>query len=569
MNIQALLHIPDSHYCYPISINEIVLRLRTDRNDEFDKIEVVYESKYVIYDKQKIEPLELKYTDDLYSYYEVKLKLKDVRIGYVFLITQKGERFYFSEDGITKEYNFRLAYYNSFQMAYINKCDVHEIVPWMQQAVFYQIFPDRFYQGNHEKDCSYITMRWGEIPKAKGFAGGDIKGITKKVDYLKGIGVNAIYLTPIFTSISNHKYDISNYKEIDPQFGTKEELRELIEKLHKNGMRIVLDAVFNHSSMLLEEFQDVVKKGKNSKYFDWFIIHGDKVDQENLNYEVFAFCEYMPKFNTSNPEVQKYLIDIATYWIREFDIDGWRLDVSDEVSHVFWRKFREAVKAEKSDCVIIGENWHDANVYLHGDQYDSIMNYAFTKACLDYYAFESKNANQFEEKLSKLVMRNTSTVNSMMLNLLDSHDVDRFYTQVKKNKDKMLSALATTFMYVGVPCIYYGTELAMEGGYDPDNRRCFDWDENNWDKEYQKCLTKIIALRKMETVQKGDISFTSKNDLFYLKRKYKDITMILITNESGEDRPVDIAGEVLISNQYKENSLLNHGFVVIERKGDL
>lgn len=185
----------------------------------------------------------------------------------------------------------------------------------------------------------------------------------------------------------------------------------------------------------------------------------------------------MPKLDTANREVQEYLIGIACYWIREYGIDGWRLDVSDEVSHVFWRRFREAVKKEKADAVIIGENWHDAYPYLRGDQYDSIMNYAFTKACLDYFARKTFDAKQMAEKLSSNLMRNMEPVNRMMLNLLDSHDTHRFYSEVGENPDRLLAALALEMVFPGAPCIYYGTEICTPGGYDPDSPRCFDWEK--------------------------------------------------------------------------------------------
>ena len=149
-----------------------------------------------------------------------------------------------------------------------------------------------------------------------------------------------------------------------------------------------------------------VYKRQESPYYDWFLIDGAYPVPSRANYECFAECTYMPKLDTANREVQEYLIGIACYWIREYGIDGWRLDVSDEVSHVFWRRFREAVKKEKADAVIIGENWHDAYPYLRGDQYDSIMNYAFTKACLDYFARKTFDAKQMAEKLSSNLMRN-------------------------------------------------------------------------------------------------------------------------------------------------------------------
>lgn len=564
MNKQAILHIPESKYCYPVDQNTIVLRLRVDKEDAPDRVEVVYGCKYKFYLEQKTAVIEAKYEDDLFTYYEIKLTLEDVRLAYVFRIWKDQKCFYFSEDGITSAYDFKLCYYNSFQLPYINKSDIHEIVDWMGEAVFYQIFIDRFYQGKEEKDTAYINLEWGEIPNPKSFAGGDIPGITQKLDYIQELGVTALYLTPVFKSISNHKYDISDYKRIDEQFGTNEEFAGLVKEVHKRGMKIVLDAVFNHCSILLPQFQDVILNGKESKYFDWFIIHGDRVDTENINYEVFGFSSYMPKFNTSNSEVQEFLLDIAAFWVKEYDIDGWRLDVSDEVSHTFWRKFREKIKKIKPDCVVIGENWHDAYAYLQGDQYDSIMNYAFTKACLDYYAFHTFDAKGFAEKLNHLLMRNNGQVNTMMMNLLDSHDTDRFYTTANKNKDRLLSAIAVMSMYIGAPCIYYGTEICLEGGYDPDNRRCFDWEKSNWDLPYMETLKKLLSLKQKPALQKGDIYITYDENLCYISRTYQNNEVLLVLNQSGESVGLNKTGTVLVENKLAGNSLSTDGFVVFE-----
>ena len=438
------------------------------------------------------------YVGELFDFYEVKLTLEDTRLAYVFYIDDGEKCYYFSEDGATENYDFTIGFYNFFQYPYINEADIMECVPWMKTAVFYQIFVDRFHMGNDTKDKSYINCEWGEIPTPKTFAGGDIKGITKKLDYIQSLGCNAIYLTPVFCSVSNHKYDISDYYQVDPQFGANEDLKELIETAHKKGVRIVLDAVFNHCSEHLMQFQDVMKNGKKSKYFDWFVIKGDEVSQDAVNYETFAACSYMPKFNTSNQEVQEFLLNIATYYIKEYDIDGWRLDVSDEISHTFWREFRKRIKALKKDAVIIGENWHDASHYLRGDQYDSIMNYAFTKACLDYFATETKNAEEMAWKLNEILMRNTTPVNQMMLNLLDSHDTHRFFKEVGKDTFKMKAALSLLYLFVGAPCIFYGTEILTCGGYDPDCRRCMDWEKASVDGEYQEIYELLITLSEIQ-----------------------------------------------------------------------
>ncbi|MDE6421077.1 MAG: alpha amylase N-terminal ig-like domain-containing protein, partial [Lachnospiraceae bacterium] len=286
MNEQAILHIPESGYCFAGSSSQLVLRLRMDRWDEVDRVEILLECKYRFQEKQSCYLMEKKYEDRLFAYYERTIELSDVRTAYVFRIVQGEDAWYFSEDGLTKEYDFSLGYFNFFQLPYINEADLHREVPWMRQAVFYQIFVDRFYRGIEEKDERYINLPWGGKPLPKSFAGGDIPGITKKLDYIKTLGVNTLYLTPVFQSISNHKYDISDYYTVDEQFGKNEDLKELVEQAHKRGMRIVLDAVFNHCSDRMKQFQDVLKKGKESAYHDWFLIRGDKPDQDAINYEV-------------------------------------------------------------------------------------------------------------------------------------------------------------------------------------------------------------------------------------------------------------------------------------------
>ena len=567
MNQYAILHIPDSRYCFASGEKELVLRLRMAKEDEQAEVSLIYACKYDFSLKRRQEKMKICYSDRLFHYYEIRLQLEDVRLAYVFQIEEKGKIYFYSEDGVTETYHFEEGFYNFFQMPYINTNDIMEVVEWMRSAVFYQIFVDRFCQGDFEKDTGYITMQWGETPTPKNFAGGDIKGITEKLDYIKSLGVNAIYLTPVFESRSNHKYDISNYKKIDPQFGTIEDIKELVLKAHKKGMRIVLDAVFNHCSMEMAEFQDVLEKGKQSPYYNWFIIDGEFPDTEKMNYECFAACNYMPKLNTADKGVQDFLIDIALFWIREADIDGWRLDVSDEVSHEFWRRFRREVKAEKRDCVIIGENWHDAYPYLMGDQYDSIMNYAFTKACLDYFAREKFSAKEMAEKLSSNLMRNMEQVNFMMMNLLDSHDTHRFFSEVSKNKDKLLSALALEFIFPGAPCIYYGTEICMEGGYDPDSRRCFDWKEANWDLDVMRIVKELTALRGNPVLQYGSVHIFDEDEMLCVERIWQKRKISLWINLSQKEKHIRLAESQMVTCSYMyEKNLQNNGFLIVEEQ---
>ncbi|SDB30978.1 Glycosidase [Pseudobutyrivibrio sp. YE44] len=537
MNRHALLHIPESRYCFATAVDEVVIRLRTAKEDAAAglKVQLIYGVKYDYQKERNTVDVPLKYEDELFAYYEVKLKITDVRFVYIFKLQVGAESLYYSEDGLTDTYNYEECFYNVFQFPYINENDVMPMVDWMQSSVFYQIFVDRFYKGDDEKDTSYIDMKWGDRPTPKSFAGGDIKGIIKKLDYIKELGISAIYLTPIFESDSNHKYDIKNYKKIDPHFGTIQDLINLVKEAHDRGIKIVLDAVFNHCSYEMEQFQDVMKNGKESIYYDWFLIDGDKPDMKKRNYECFAYCDYMPKLNTACEDVQDFLLDIATYWIKVADIDGWRLDVADEVSHDFWRRFRKAVKGQKSDAVIIGENWHDAYPALMGDQQDSIMNYAYTKICLDYFAKERSDAVQTAERLNAILMRNTEQVNYMMLNLLDSHDTHRFFSEAGNNKKKLETALALTMFFPGTPCLYYGTEQAMEGGYDPDCRRCFNWNESEWDKEFLNKVKSLLSLKRTnKALQYGDVSITADNKKLIVKRSLEDKTIELVVTSPTE-----------------------------------
>jgi glycosidase len=460
-------------------------------------------------------------------------------MGYIFWIESGGEGYFYSEAGVTKEFDQNKAYYSFFQYPYANEADVHHGLGWAKDAVAYQIFVDRFSQGDFEKDCSYINKEWGDIPQVKSFYGGDLKGIENHLDYLIDLGVNCIYLTPLFVSPSNHKYDTIDYYHVDEAFGGDNALRELVTAAHGKDIRIILDAVFNHCSEKCEQFQDVLAKGRGSAYYDWFIIRGDFPDQEEVNYECFAACSYMPKWNTSNRKVQEYLIAVGLYWIKEFGIDGWRLDVADEVSHVFWREFRKAVKEEKPGAILIGESWHDARAWLIGDQFDSVMNYSFTKACLDCFAGGDMNAEKLCNRLSGILMRNTDQVNNMMFNLLDSHDTERFLTNADGDVDKLILALCVMFFFTGIPCVYYGTEIGIAGGYDPDSRRCFDWEQSHWKSDIRDTVKMLAKLKRDEI--RGGIELMCQGDVFIIKRD----TIALAVNPTNHEAHYTWAGNKL------------------------
>lgn len=552
MNKQAVYHAIRSNYSFPVSENELVIRLRTAKGDA-ESVELIHSMKYEWTQRRERSAMQKMYSDGLFDYYVIRMVLADARFAYIFLIRSGGREYFYSESGVTEAYDYALGYFDFFQCPYINSADVHREVSWARDAIVYQIFVDRFCAGGYGKEKSYVNLKWGEIPDPKSFAGGDLDGIRLKLDYLQETGFNTLYLTPVFESRSNHKYDIRNYFRVDPMFGGERALRRLTDEVHARGMRIILDAVFNHCSAENGLFRDVVKKGKRSRYFDWFFIRGDRPDEERGNYEYFAGCKYMPKLNTNNPAVQDYLISVGTYWMKKYGINGWRLDVADEVSEVFWRRFRAAVKRTDPDAVLIAENWQNAYPWLGGDMYDGVMNYPLTKACLDYLVYDAFGAQEMADRLARILMRNTDPANEMMLNLTDSHDTERFLTLAKKRgKDEgsLLCALAIVFFSKGMPCVYYGTEIGMEGGYDPDCRRTFEWDESRWNGRVYDAVKKLAKVRKS---MGGGILYGARDGVLTIRRGDK---MLAVNN--GEKRRFRAAG--------KEFGIGRREFLIIDLK---
>lgn len=264
MNKTALEHIPKSNYAFPTDENTLCVRFRTAKND-VDKIYVIYSDKFLLHKNETQKVLMDKIlSDKLFDYYETKITTPHNRYVYYFEILKGEEKIYFGDYGIFKPSNEKL-YFDVFQFPYIHKRDVHEIPSWTSDAIFYQIFPDRFYRVENENSSSKNLTSWGNLPMRKSFYGGNLKGIIEKLDYIEELGINAIYLTPIFKAPSNHKYDTTDYFQIDDNFGSKEEFKKLVDEAHLREIRIILDCVFNHSGYTFEPFQDVIKHGKKFK----------------------------------------------------------------------------------------------------------------------------------------------------------------------------------------------------------------------------------------------------------------------------------------------------------------
>ncbi|WP_188354192.1 glycoside hydrolase family 13 protein, partial [Leuconostoc falkenbergense] len=454
MNKAAIYHRPESEYAYLYTADELRLRIRTAKND-IQSISVIAGDPYNWQNGtwQKSANVVMKKTlvTETHQYWQASLTAPFNRLNYGFILTDSlGDSIFYGDQGFetltssSNDDSGLMGANNYFKMPYFQEIDRFKAPEWVKKTVWYQIFPERFANGDTSNDPSE-TLPWrsGDHPTAESFYGGDLQGIIKHLDHFSQLGINGLYLTPIFKAPTNHKYDTQDYFEIDPHFGTKEDFKLLVEKAHAAGIRVMLDAVFNHIGDQSPQWQDVIANGRQSKYADWFHIRDFPVRYTptdnfeytaDANYDTFAFTPHMPKLNTANPEVQDYLIDIATYWIKEFDIDGWRLDVANEVDHHFWKKFRAATTAIKPDIYILGEIWTSAQSWLQGDEFSAVMNYAFTGSIVDFFAKQQISPSQMVHKLNAQLMLNRDQTNQVMFNLLDSHDAPRILTVANNNK---------------------------------------------------------------------------------------------------------------------------------------
>ena len=267
--------------------------------------------------------------------------------------------------------------------------------------MFYQIFPERFANGDPSNDPPG-AVPWDSMPTRENFFGGDLQGILDHIDYVVDLGVTALYLTPVFTARSNHKYDTCDYLSVDPAFGSTDLLRRLVDACHARGLRVVLDAVFNHCGDGFWAFQDVVAHGAASPYAGWFQDVSYPVQSEPPSYQTCGGAAFLPKLNLANREVRDYLLHVARYWIETCDIDGWRLDVPWKAPFDFWREFRTVVKAAKPDAYIVGETWRDTAHWLAGDTCDGIMNYPLRDCILDYCVRDTMDAEDFAHFAARL-----------------------------------------------------------------------------------------------------------------------------------------------------------------------
>lgn len=494
MKLEAIYHGPKNLWAYAYDHETIRLRVRTQRGD----VTEVYAATGDKYDWEATtitHPMDKFASDTLFDYWEASIKPTYRRLSYAFQFTAGKETVWMTEDGFTHEEPHPPD--NYFDFPYLHPVDVLTPPAWAKEAVFYQIFPDRFDNGNPDNDPDQVEP-WGGKPTETNVFGGDLQGVINRLDYLEKLGVNAIYLTPVFQSPSNHKYDTMDYKKVDPHFGTNERLAELGEACRQRGIRVMLDAVFNHCGYEFPPFQDVLAKGKESKYADWFHVREFPLSVKDgiPTYDTFGFFEHMPKFNTANSEVRTYLLEVAEYWIKEIKLDGWRLDVANEVDHHFWRDFRRVVKKANPDAYIVGEVWNDSIMWLLGDQFDSVMNYPFSNKVLDFFTQDQMDSQTFANEMGALLVRYPQQANEVIFNLLCSHDTPRALTRCGGDKRKLKLCVVYLLTFMGTPCLFYGDEIGLEGGDDPDCRKCMEWEPDKQDRELFDFYRLLITLRK-------------------------------------------------------------------------
>lgn len=546
MEYAAIHHQPFSSDAYSYDGRTVHIKIRTKKGDA-DHIRLIWGDPYEYNDGRwaaNEHPMRKIAATDMHDYWFAEVVPPFRRLQYAFVVTDHHEDIFFGSSGVCP-YNEKtletIHYY--FKLPFVHEADTFQAPEWAKSTVWYQIFPERFANGREDLSPENV-LPWGsKDPDVNDFFGGDLQGIVDKLDYVEDLGVNGIYLTPIFSAPSNHKYDTLDYYSIDPHFGDPELFRTLVSQIHQRGMRIMLDAVFNHIGSASPQWQDVVKNGAQSRYKDWFHIHSFPVTEGN--YDTFAFTPDMPKLHTANPEVQRYLLDIALYWIREFDIDGWRLDVANEVDHAFWKTFKQAVSAEKPDIYILGEIWHSSEPWLRGDEFHAVMNYPFTEPMIEYFADRAIPASRMAHRLNAHLMNGMKQVNEVMFNLLDSHDTKRLLTRCRNDEKKARALLAFMFAQTGSPCIYYGTEIGLDGENDPLCRKCMVWDKEKQNQEMHTFMKRLIALRKQENtvLTEGTLEWNlldDQNNFIRFSRTLDEKKLIYFFNQGDAARHVSL-----------------------------
>jgi glycosidase len=474
------------------------------------------------------------------EYWSADLELRPPRLRYRFgLDTVDGRRWY-GWDGLRDTPAPR----GSFEFAYVAEGDLPDSPAWARGATFYQIFPERFARGAQGHRRGPVSDWDGLVDNAT-FLGGDLDGITDRLDHIASLSVDALYLTPIFSSPSSHKYDTTDYFSVDPDFGGNAALRRLVNAAHARSMRVVLDGVFNHAGALWPPFVDARERGSASPYADWFYFSTGTTD--GPGYETWATnVASMPKLRTSEPALRDLILRVGRFWVQEFGIDGWRLDVANEVDHNLWRAFRASVRSVNPDAFLVGEIWEGALPWLRGDQFDSTMNYPLRTAILDFAG--AADATLLLDRIDRLRAAYPESIHHLLYNLLGSHDAERPLTVLGGERRRMALASGLLYALPGIVSLYYGDEVGMEGGKDDHgNRRGMIWQTERQDARQLAIFRRLGELRRSRSALRLGAyeRLLARDGLVAFGRGLADERLVVLAN--GAARAASIPESDLVS----------------------
>lgn len=567
---EAITHVPLSEYAFINSETSITIRVRVGK-DNLKRCVLYYGDRVYPEDPIVFTPIEMeKVASDLYfDFYEVTFESPYTRVCYYFNMEDEEEQIYLYSNIFSKELPRERSEF--YQYPFMRREEISTVPEWLKHAVVYNIFPDSFASGKRKIKGMPGEMNSNEKWTLHSRLGGTIQGITENLDYISEMGFNCIYLNPIFVAAEYHKYDLLDYHHVSPNLGTDQDFEELVKAVHDRGMHIVIDGVFNHCSWYFFAFDDVVKNGEDSRYKDWFydlefpVIRPDN-PEEKPNYSCFAYERKMPKLNSSNPEVREYFVEVGRYWIEKFHVDGWRLDVANEVDRDFWRAFKKATREVNSQSVMIGEIWESSESWLRGDMFDSTMNYDFRKNCRDFFGTEQINAKEFAGRITDMMYRYPTGILQGQLNLLDSHDVNRFMSYCKGDVRRFQLAEVFLFTSPGAPSVFYGDELGMDGNSEYLLRGPMPWDNPKSDE--REFFRKLIELRtKNDALTIGTFKelLTDEDGLYIYERSMGGRTITIALNARDCEKTLDLIqpfGSVVMSERYEDHRLGAFGYAI-------
>lgn len=548
LKIKHLVHEPDNvRFCYMTKDGELNLRLQVQRQG-VDRAELILDGR------EKL-PMKFYAENNFYQFYAIQFKPEKEEFTYYFKVTVGEEVAYLGQNGAVTSVDEIEPF-----VIYTNSVQTFATPDWAKGAVIYQIFPERFYNGDPSNDPKpgewdvygnpVVVRSWDQYPvnppRGSDFFGGDLQGVLDKLDYLEELGVQAIYFNPIHESISNHKYDATDYLKVDDNFGTNELFKKLVKEAKKRGIYIIIDGVFNHTGTEFWAFQDIIKNGEDSPYVDWYRIYSFPVSPEKGNYDCWNGFSSLPELNYKNPEVREYILDVVRYWL-SLGVKGIRLDAPKEVPHEFWQELYRVAKEIDPEVLIIGEIWDDASPWINNKEFDSTMNYVYRKLMIKFFIERIKRPSRFAKELGMDLTRYPEPVVHVLYNMVSSHDVERFLTLARGNVDLIKPFVIFQFTYLGAPAIYYGDEVGMEGGKDPDCRRPMIWDPEKQNQDLLNLYKTMIKIRRSyPALQRGSFRVVYTDDkrrIFAFEREYEGERIISVINNSDDVHTLTIPFE--------------------------